>query len=112
MQQYNSEFMINDPDYILNDLLFIGTCGACPEQYDVVYKSADDILYQVGYVRLRYGKLSCAFTDVGGEIIYRHEYDDDPFLGTFLDEEDRVLHLNNIALKIKQKLEDISHGYS
>lgn len=112
MIPYDSEFMLNQPDYIFHDLLFIGTCGSCPEQYDVVYKSPfDEKLYQVGYVRLRGGRLYCAFPDVGGNIIYTHNYTE-PLLGTFPNEVERVYYLQEIALKIKQTLEDISYGFS
>ena len=113
MIPYNSEFIKNEPDYIFNDLMFIGTCGSFPEQYDVVYKSEfDQQLYQVGYVRLRGSKLYCAFPDVGENIIYYHEYSNPPSIGSFPNEVERVYHLEQIALKIKQTLESISYGFS
>lgn len=41
------------------------TCGACPEQYD-----AFDGEVTVGYLRLRHGRFTVQFPDVGGELIY------------------------------------------
>lgn len=112
MIPYITKFADHEPDFIFNDFRFMLTCSACPEQYDVLYKSLDGELYQVGYVRLRMGKLSCAFPDVGGEIIYQYIYENEKFLGRFLDERDRITHLEAIAKIIKTKLEGISYGYS
>lgn len=44
----------------IKGLQFIQTCGACPEQYDVLDKSGNT----VGYVRLRWGGLTCEYPDV------------------------------------------------
>jgi hypothetical protein len=112
MIPYVGEFLYNEPDYMFNDFAFIGTCPACPEQYDVIYFAADASIYQVAYVRLRYGHLYCSIPDVGGKVIYSYDYVDEPFLGGFLDENDRLLHLGNISIKLKEILEASSYGYS
>lgn len=113
MKPYNSEFANNKPDFIINGLKFIGTCGACPEQYDVVYDGLDGITYIVGYVRLRYGNLYCAFPDVGGKIIYQHLFQEKAgWLGAFPTEKARVEHLTKIADAIINTLEGLAHGYS
>ena len=84
---------------IIKGLNFKCTCYACPEQYDVFDSNGK----MVGYVRLRWGGLSCAYPDVGGEII---SYDSigDGFTGSFESEEQRMIHLNNIADKILEKI--------
>lgn len=50
---------------------FYMTCGACPEQYDVML---DD--EQIAYVRLRWGRLSVHVPDHGSEEIYSHSFED------------------------------------
>ncbi len=113
MKPYNSEFANNKPDFVINGLKFIGTCGACPEQYDVIYNGLDGITYIVGYVRLRYGQLYCAFPDVGGSKIYEYTFmNHSGWLGVFPTKESRVEHLTKIADAIIKTLEDLSHGYS
>lgn len=113
MKPYNSEFANNKPDFVINGLKFIGTCGACPEQYDVIYDGLDGITYIVGYVRLRYGNLYCAFPDVGGTKIYEHVFrEHSGWLGQFPTNKSRVEHLTNIADAIIETLEDLSHGYT
>jgi len=110
MTPYDDPFKDNEPDYVFHDLMFIGTCRSFPEQYDVVYRGLDGELYQVGYVRLRGGKLSCSYPDVGHPIIYTFNYDE--LIGEFPNECERTYYLNEIAIKIKETLEGISHGYS
>lgn len=113
MKPYNSEFANNKPDFIINGLKFIGTCGACPEQYDVVYDGLDGITYIVGYVRLRYGYLYCSFPDVGGKKIYEYTFKENSgWLGTFPTNISRIEHLTKISSAIIKTLEDLSHGYS
>lgn len=91
---------------------FIQTCNSRPCQFDVVYLQEDQEPWQVGYVRLRGGRLRCDFPDVGGETIYCYNYGDDKYRGDFIDETDRMYHLNLIAYAIKKKLDAISYGYS
>lgn len=86
---------------IIKNLIFIKTCGACPEQYDVM--TEDNNI--VGYVRLRFGALTCEYPDVGGEMIYSAFFDDD-FMGSFDDAEQRNYYLNIVADKILEKLKE------
>lgn len=83
----------------IKGLLFLQTSLACPEQYDVEDSSGN----QVGYVRLRYGRLKCQYPYVGGEIIYKYDFNDE-WLGSFESNEDRMKHLEAIADKILEKL--------
>ena len=83
----------------IKGLRFIETCSACPEQYDVDYDGK-----QVGYIRLRYGRLTVEYPDVGGEVIYEASIGDD-WTGEFESEEQRQYHLNNIADIILKKAE-------
>ena len=71
----NPELLSNTKKYKL-----IKTCGACPEQYDLV----DDKGVQVAYLRLRNGRFKCVVPDVGGQIIYEASPEGD---GWFTDEE-------------------------
>lgn len=82
----------------IKGLQFIQTCGACQEQYDVLDKSGNT----VGYVRLRWGGLTCEYPDVFGEIIYSATIGDG-WTGMFESEEQRISHLNMIADKIIER---------
>lgn len=73
---------------------FLMTSFACPEQYDVV----DDSGEMRGYVRLRGGWLYCSCPDVGGDIVYEAYPDGD---GLFASDEERDIHLRNIAECVK-----------
>jgi hypothetical protein len=73
------------------------TCHACPEQYDVYIEDK-----QVAYVRLRWGTLRVTTPDVGGELVYEHEYEDG-WQGCFDSAEDREFHLDAIAKVIYNK---------
>lgn len=70
---------------------FHETCSACPEQYDVYIEGI-----QVGYVRLRWGRLRCDTPDVGGREVYEHFWDEGS-LGCFPNDEERDFHLEQIA---------------
>ena len=83
----------------IKGLNFNCTCGACPEQYDVF----DDNGYIVGYVRLRWGVLTCEYPNVGGKCIY-HASIGDGWTGCFENEEQRMEHLSNIADKILENI--------
>ena len=76
------------------------TCTACPEQYDVYNEQGE----QVAYVRLRWSTLRVDVPDCGGEDIYRKVYDE-PYLGEFPSEEERILQLSIIEGKIKEYYE-------
>lgn len=88
-------------DIEISGLIFKQTCCACPEQYDVF----DSCGRMVGYVRLRWGGLTCEYPDVGGEVIYV-AYFGDGFMGTFENDEQRMYHLNEIANRILNKEEE------
>jgi predicted protein tyrosine phosphatase len=78
----------------INGFDFMLTCWACPEQYDVYWGDV-----QVAYVRLRYGRLTTYTPDVGGTLVYEHNFpgDDNEYLGQFPDEDSRTHHLTKIA---------------
>lgn len=84
----------------IKGLNFKCTCFACPEQYDV-FDNDENI---VGYIRLRWGNLTCEYPDVGGELIYCANIGDG-WTGGFESEEQRVLYLNNIADNILDRIE-------
>ena len=77
---------------MIKELRFVKTCSACPEQYDVFNIKNE----QVGYVRLRWGGLTCECPDYGGEVIYSADVGDG-WSGCFESEEQRQEHLENIA---------------
>ena len=83
----------------IKGLDFVCTCFACPEQYDV-YDYKEKI---VGYVRLRYGNLTCKYPDIGGELIYEASIGDG-LCGRFESDKQRMNHLNKIAVKIIKKM--------
>jgi hypothetical protein len=74
----------------INNLRFVMTCTACPEQYDVFDSSGK----QVGYVRLRHGKLRCDYPVCGDEVIYEAEPKGN---GGFDSDDERIFHLGKIA---------------
>lgn len=84
----------------IKGLEFVKTCSACPEQYDVY----DEYHSIVGYVRLRWGNLTCEYPDVGGELIYSASIDGDGWAGMFDSEEQRLFYLTTIADKIIEKI--------
>lgn len=83
----------------IKGLNFTQTCCACPEQYDVFDRDGE----QVGYVRLRWGYLSCEYPDVGGELLYEADIGDS-WTGGFENEEQRMRHLNKIAYRILERI--------
>jgi hypothetical protein len=48
-----------------NDINLVLTCGACPEQYDVLRGER-----QIGYLRLRHGYFRAEYPDSGGRTVY------------------------------------------
>jgi len=83
----------------INGLMFEKTCDCCPEQYDIINGRGQ----QVGYVRLRWGHLTCDYPDVGGEEIYSATIGDGAWTGCFTSEEERMHHLNAIAYEINRQ---------
>lgn len=85
---------------IIQGLKFVKTCDACPEQYDVF--KGDKM---VGYVRLRWGVLSCCYPDYEGEEIYSKSFDD-AWQGEFEDDNERNKYLVTIATELNNHLEN------
>ena len=83
----------------IKGLNFVCTCSICPEQYEVF-----DCSGMVGYVRLRWGELTCDYPDIDGETVY-HANIGNEWTGYFLTDDERMEHLQNIADKILEKLE-------
>lgn len=80
--------------------LYFENCGTCcPEQYDVW----DENENLVGYVRLRFGHLTCEYPEVGGEEIY-HTRVGDEWCGELESEAQRKVYLSEIADKIFEKI--------
>lgn len=86
----------------IKGLRFVLTCSACPEQYDVY----DDQENLVGYVRLRWGGLSCSYPCVGGEQIYYADIGDCR-AGCFESDEQRHKYLHEIADRIVEKMHEL-----
>lgn len=84
----------------INGLEFVNTCDACPEQYDVY----DENHNMVGYVRLRWGGVSCKYPDVNGEVIYVASVSDDGWAGMFDSKEQRLHHLTSISNEIIKRI--------
>lgn len=76
------------------DIKFVLTCGACPEQYDAYDKNGK----YIAYLRLRYGvfRVDCPF---GGETVYKKIFDDG-WKGIFDNEEEREFYLDIAKEKI------------
>jgi hypothetical protein len=91
--------MINREDFYIDDLKFVMTCIACPEQYDVFDSSGK----QVGYVRSRHGEVRCDFPGCGGETIYE-AFPEGIRGDCFETDEDRSYHLKEIVRRIKEKI--------
>ena len=79
----------------IKGLSFVRTCEASLEQYDV-YKDGK----QVGYVRLRWGGLTCYCPDYGGDIVYEATIGDGEWTGSFTSEPERLKHLKKMAKAI------------
>jgi hypothetical protein len=78
---------------------FYLTCYACPEQYDAYYEGN-----MVGYIRLRWGRLTATYPDVGGKLVYEANIGDDGWQGCFTDNEEECLHLVQIAEALKKEV--------
>lgn len=85
---------------IIEGLDFKKTCDACPEQYDVF--KGDKL---VGYVRLRWGVLSCRYPDYEGDEIYSESFDDG-WQGEFEDDNERNKYLIIIAKELNNYMEN------
>ena len=106
----NQGFELNPPDYVIQGLEFIGTCGSFPEQYDVVWID-NGVKYQVGYVRLRGGYFAVYFPGVGFSMarLFSKQFESG-HRGSFDDEETRLNYLGVAAKVIKYALDDLTQG--
>lgn len=86
---------------IIKGLTFKLTCRACPEQYDVFDSSGK----QVGYIRLRWGEVTCYYPKVFGEILYSSKVSEDSLRGDFENEEQRTQQLTIMAERILERIE-------
>lgn len=57
----------HESDIMIGRYRLVCTCGACPEQYDVVDEMSNAI---VGYLRLRHGHFTAEYPHCGGELVY------------------------------------------
>lgn len=78
----------------------VKTCDCSPEQYDVYHGKQ-----QVGYLRLRWGRFSARYPNVGGVVVYSHDFPDD-MLGQFPDETTRGLHIGQALQALRRKLNE------
>lgn len=88
---------------LIDGLEFDRTCAACPEQYDVTKDGK-----QVGYVRLRWGCLTCDYPDQTGEEIFSHRFKDDLKGIMSPNEQDMFLHLCAHAINERLDAEERS----
>ena len=73
------------------DVNFLCTCWAFPEQYDAYRHKR-----QIGYVRLRHGRLTADYLNVKErKEIFHHKFDDE--YSRFLDEETRECYMTKIG---------------
>lgn len=91
---------------VINDLHFKQTSSGCPEQYDVCDANGNI----TGYVRLRWGELTCDYPDCGGEEIYSASIGDG-YTGSFTNDLERKLYLTTIANRILDKRNE-TKGYA
>lgn len=96
---------MHEDTLIIHGYIFVRTCFACPEQYDVYLGKQ-----QVAYVRLRHGRVYASNPDVGGKVVYQAYPEGD---GIFASDEERDYHLNQIvkALDYEQRQLDILKSY-
>jgi hypothetical protein len=82
--------------YKKNGLELEMTCGACPEQYDVL-KDGNT----VGYLRLRHGYFRAEYPCCGGETVFEGSPEGD---GIFADKKERKFYLKKAMKAILKKL--------
>ena len=71
------------------DFELVLTCTATPEQYDLHDGSGET----VAYFRLRWGWFVVTVPDVGGQVVYRRHWEDEPYKGEFADDDERAREL-------------------
>lgn len=84
------------------------TCSACPEQYDL-YSLLDKQIK--GYFRVRWSTFTCEFPDVGGELVYESDIDEDGWSGSFNSHEQRIEELTKAIKEIIKKLREPEEKY-
>lgn len=85
----------------INGLMFNKIFSGHPEQYDVINGRGK----LVGYVRLRYGNLTCDYPSVSGEEIYSAKVGDE-WTESFPSDEERMYHLDIIAKEIRKRMKN------
>lgn len=80
------------------DFKLILTCGACPEQYDVVDRKTGE---KIAYLRLRHGHFYAQYP-YDGEIVYAIDTIGD---GIF-DKDERPIHIGKALLAIRAAMLD------
>lgn len=88
------------------------TCASCPEQYDAFVDRPLGTKRLVGYLRLRHGRFTVRCPDVNGKEVYAKEFDD-PFLGNFENDSQRIEQLVKARAAIEAWIddqEDVSFG--
>jgi len=105
LQKYtNGGYEDNPPDYVIQDLSFIGTCGSTPEQYDVVNSDG----YYVGYLRLRGGNFRVEFPyENNNKVLFADKFEDN-WKGCFDSEDERLDYLEIAATCINKQLRKIN----
>jgi len=103
LQKYtNGGYENNPPDYIIQDLQFIGTCGSHPEQMDVVNSGG----YYVGYLQLRGGNFRVEFPCNSyneNKVLFADRFEDN-WKGCFDSEDERMEYLEIAATCINKEL--------
>ena len=83
------------------DYNLVLTCGACPEQYNVLVAEGK----QSGYIRLRAGNFRVYYPDTGGELVFYHRFEDDEWKGMFDNEEEREKYLTEAVKALQNKIQ-------
>lgn len=87
---------MQEPDYVIMGYQLFLTCGACPEQYDVL----DGLGNQVGYLRLRHGYFYAAYPDYGGKEVYSAN----PMGDGIFEDQERMYHLTKAIQMINAEI--------
>ncbi len=73
------------------------TCGACPEQYDVLDRATGE---KIAYLRLRHGHFRAEYPYDNGDIVYEADTIGD---GVF-EESERAIHIGKALLAIREAM--------
>jgi hypothetical protein len=80
-----------EPEYEIGEFIFVETCGACPEQYDVFFNDK-----AIGYVRLRHGLLTVRVPNSQGKSIFQVKFDEE-WKGNFENQDEREFYFRKIV---------------